>query len=192
MLRLEKGATTAIERHSPDLVDAVFALLFVADSPATQETLATALSKTEGQVEQALELLQKRLEDSGPLQLVKLAGGWQLATKSEYAEAIALFLKPQRQRLSRSLMEVLAIVAYRQPITLAEIDQARGVQSDYSLKQLVERRLVQDVGRKPVPGRPVLYGTTQQFLHQFNLNDLSQLPKIEMEVAMPDSPPSLF
>lgn len=192
VLRLEKGSTTAIERHTPDLVDAVFALLFVADSPATAELLGLALAKTEGQVEQALELLEKRLQEAGPLQLVKLAGGWQLATKSEYAEAIAVFLKPQRQRLSRSLMEVLAIVAYRQPITLAEIDQARGVQSDYSLKQLVERRLVQDVGRKPVPGRPVLYGTTQQFLHQFNLNDLSQLPKINIEVAPPDSAQTFF
>jgi segregation and condensation protein B len=192
VLRLEKASTTSIERHTPDLVDAVFALLFVADSPATAELIGLALDRTEGQVEQALELLEKRLAETGPLQLVKLAGGWQLATRSEYAEAIAHFLRPQRQRLSRSLMEVLAIVAYRQPITLAEIDQARGVQSDYSLKQLVERRLVQDVGRKPVPGRPVLYGTTQQFLHQFNLNDLTQLPKINIDVATPDSPQTLF
>lgn len=164
-----------------DLVDSVFALLFVADSPATPASLAAPLEKTEGQIEQAAEILRERLDKSGPLQLVKLAGGWQLCTRPEYAEAVGAFLKPQRNRLGRSLMEVLAIVAYRQPITLAEIDQTRGVQSDYSVRQLMERRLLQDVGRKKAPGRPLLYGTTQQFLHQFNLNDLSELPAVTAE-----------
>ena len=163
------------------------ALLFVADSPSPATTLANALGFTEGQVEQAIDVLEERLNAGGPLQLVRLAGGYQLATRPEYAEAIANFLKPQRQRLSRSLMEVLAIVAYRQPITMAEIDDVRGVQSDYALRALLERRLVQEVGRKPVPGRPVLYGTSAQFLHQFKLNDLSQLPTLESEIpALPN------
>jgi segregation and condensation protein B len=166
--------------------DSVEALLFVADSPATPESLAQALSLTVGQVDQALEVLNERLSNQGPLHLVKLAGGYQLATKPEYGQAIANFLKPQRQRLSRSLMEVLAIVAYRQPLTMAEIDAIRGVQSDYSVKSLLERRLVQEVGRKHAPGRPVLYGTSQQFLHQFKLNDLSQLPALE--AAEPEHP----
>lgn len=169
-----------------DVVDSVMALLFVADAPVEAGTLARSLGLAEGQVEQALEVLQKRLRESGPLQVVQLAGGWQLCTKSEYAESVAAFLKPQRQRLSRSLMEVLAVVAYNQPITMAEIDQARGVQSDYSVRQLVERRLVQEVGRKQAPGRPVLFGTTQQFLHQFNLNDLGELPKLSVELAEPE------
>ena len=167
-------------------VDSVEALLFVADSPSTPETLAQALELTVGQVEQALEILHERLTSQGPLHLVRLAGGYQLATKPEYGQAIANFLKPQRQRLSRSLMEVLAIVAYRQPLTMAEIDQIRGVQSDYSVKALLERRLVQEVGRRHAPGRPLLYGTSQQFLHQFKLNDLSQLP--ELENSEPESP----
>jgi segregation and condensation protein B len=170
-----------------EIVDTVEALLFVADAPVPAETLARTLGMNEGQVEQALEVLQERLASGGPLQVVRLAGGWQLCTKSDYAEMIAAFLKPQRQRLSRSLMEVLAVIAYRQPITLAEIDLARGVQSDYSVRQLAERRLVHEVGRKQAPGRPVLYGTTQQFLHQFNLNDLSELPKLAMELADVDS-----
>jgi segregation and condensation protein B len=76
-------------------------------------------------------------------------------------------------------MEVLAIVAYRQPLTMSEIDVIRGVQSDYSVKALLERRLIQEVGRKHTPGRPVLYGTSSQFLHQFKLNDLGQLPALE-------------
>lgn len=161
------------------LPDQIEALLFVADEPASMKVLAAALQVTEGQVEQGLEILEARLEERGSLRLVQLAGGFQLGTKPEFAPLVANFLKPQRQRLSKSLMEVLAIVAYNQPMTMAEIEQVRGVQSDYSVRALVERRLIQDVGRKPVPGRPVLYGTTQEFLHQFKLNDLKDLPPID-------------
>ncbi len=166
-------------------VDAVYALLFVADSPAAPRAMAEALGFAEGAVEQALELLQERLELQGPIRLVQLAGGYQLATKAEYGEVISAFLKPQRQRLSRSLMEVLAIIAYRQPMTMAEVDEVRGVQSDYSVRALLERRLVQEVGRKKTPGRPMLYGTTQQFLHQFNINDLSDLPQLDLDKLSP-------
>jgi segregation and condensation protein B len=166
----------------------VYALLFVADAPASAENLASALGYTVGQVEQALELLGKKLRKDGPLQLVQLAGGYQLSTKPEYAELVANFLKPQRQRLSRSLMEVLAIVAYRQPMTMAEVDEVRGVQSDYAVKALLERRLLQELGRKPVPGRPVLYGTSAQFLHQFNLKDISELPPLESPIPSLPSP----
>lgn len=174
-----------LSREDSTAVDQVMALLFVADSPTTVSTLASTLSYTEGQVEQALELLEKRLRKQGPLQLVKLAGGYQISTRQEYAEIVSAFLKPQRQRLSRSLMEVLAIIAYRQPLTMAEIDAIRGVQSDYSVRSLMERRLVEEVGRRPTPGRPLLYGTSAQFLHQFNMNDLSQLPPLEVAAALP-------
>jgi segregation and condensation protein B len=159
-------------------VDIVEALLFVADAPASLSLLAQSTGLTEGQVEQAIEILKERLAERGSLQVVQIAGGYQLCTKQEYAELVANFLRPQRQKLSRSLMEVLAIVAYRQPITSAEIEQVRGVQCDYGIHGLLERRLIQEVGRKQAPGRPLLYGTTQQFLHQFNLNDLSQLPEL--------------
>src|SRR5690242_4075891 len=127
-----------------EVFDSVMALLVVADEPVKTEILARTLSLTDGQVEQAIEILQERLSTEGPLQIVRLAGGWQLSTKPECAEFVGAFLKPQRQRLGRSLMEVLAIVAYRQPITMAEIDLARGVQSDYSLRQLLERRLIEE------------------------------------------------
>jgi segregation and condensation protein B len=176
-----------------NIVDSVEALLFVADSPSTASSIALALEVTEGQVEQAIEVLEKRLAEQGPLHLVRLAGGFQMATKPEFAQAIANFLKPQRQRLSRSLMEVLAVVAYQQPITLSEIEVIRGVQSDYSIKSLLERRLIQEVGRRHSPGRPVLYGTSPQFLHQFKLNDLGQLPALEsvsidaMQLSLPDT-----
>ncbi|HVL39195.1 MAG TPA: SMC-Scp complex subunit ScpB [Fimbriimonadaceae bacterium] len=171
------------------LPNALEAILFVADAPVPARDVAKLLEATEAEVHQAAHDLSLRLEGSS-LQLVQLAGGYQLSTRPEFAELIGNFLKPQRQRLSRSLMEVLAIVAYRQPITMAEIDQIRGVQSDYSIRALLERRLVREVGRRQSPGRPVLYGTTDQFLHQFKLNDLSQLPPLSAE-AMPNLPAQL-
>jgi len=169
------------------LVDQLEALLFVSDEPVAVTTLATTLELTEGQIEQGLEVLEARLEERGAIRLAKIAGGFQLCTKPEHAIAVANFLKPQRQRLGRSLMEVLAIVAYCQPITVTEIETVRGVQSEYSVRTLQERRLIDEVGRRQAPGRPVLYGTTEQFLHQFNLVDLSDLPPVEAvgETAAP-------
>ena len=96
------------------------------------------------------------------------------------------FLKPQRSSLTRSQMETLAVVAYNQPITLAEIDQIRGVQSDYSVRQLLEKRLVKEAGRRPTPGRPNLYKTTQQFLHKFQMNALSELPDLPNSAGVVD------
>lgn len=161
------------------LVRQLEAVLFVADTPVPLSTLVESVSASEEEVLEALQKLGASLQHGSALQIVRIAGGYQLCTQPAYAEVVAAFLKPAKQRLSRSLMEVLAIVAYRQPVTLAEIDAVRGVQSDYSVRQLVERRLVKEVGRRHTPGRPLLYGTTQQFLHQFNLEDLSQLPKLE-------------
>ncbi|MEQ1823908.1 MAG: SMC-Scp complex subunit ScpB [Fimbriimonadaceae bacterium] len=164
------------------IVEAVEAILFAADTPASLQALSHAVGGTEGQVAQALEVLQKRLDSSGALQVVMIAGGYQLCTKPEHAEMVANFLKPQRQRLSRSLMEVLAVVAYKQPITIAEIDDIRGVGSDYGVRSLLERRLITEVGRKRAPGRPTLFGTTQQFLHQFKLRELADLPELGIGV----------
>lgn len=150
----------------------------MADSPATADEIAAALGIPVYEVEEGLERLGGRLTHGSGLQLVRIAGGYQLCTKPEFAEIVAKFLQPQKHKLSRSLMEVLAIIAYQQPVTSAEIDAVRGVQSDYGLRQLVEKRLVCEVGRKSAPGRPVLYGTTQQFLHTFNLNSLAELPEL--------------
>ena len=165
------------------LTDQIEALLFVSEAPAKLVDLARSLNVTEGQVEQGLELLTERLEKQGSLKLVKIAGGYQLATKPEYAELVGLYLKPQKQKLSRSVLEVLAIVAYKQPVTTSDVEQIRGVQSDYGVRVLLERNLICEVGRKQTPGRPVLYGTTVQFLHQFNLNDVHQLPKLDAQLV---------
>ncbi len=172
-------------------VDRLYALLFVADAPQDAAVLGSALGLPEGTTEEALDVLANRLRKDGPVQLVRLAGGWQLSTKPEYAELVAAFLQPQRGRLGRSLMEVLAIVAYRQPVTIAEVEAVRGVGSDHAVRALAERRLVREVGRKPVPGRPVLYGTTDQFLHQFLLDDLQALPPLADD-ASPSLPEPSF
>jgi len=153
-------------------------LLFVAENPATIEDLCNATDASPDEIREALEELGKRLQNDSGLQLIRIAGGYQLCTKKEFADIIAKFLKPQKRRLSRATLEVLAIVAYKQPITAAEIQVIRGVQSDYSIRQLQERGLIQELERKNAPGRPILYGTTQEFLHQFGLNDLSELPSL--------------
>lgn len=163
------------------LADRLLAVLFVADRPASTSALALALDIDEPEVLREIEGLASRLRQSGPLELVRIAGGWQLTTRPEFAPDLARFLRPQRQRLSKSLMEVLAIIAYRQPVTLGEVDAVRGVQSDYGLRQLVERRLVKEVGRKSTPGRPALYGTTEQFLHAFGLDGLTDLPDVGLK-----------
>lgn len=167
-----------------NLPDNIEALLFVSDAPQSLGNLATALAVTEGQVEQALEVLERRLSESGSIQIVKLAGGYQLSTKPEFADLVANFLRPQPRKLGRSLLEVLAVVAYRQPVTMAEVEEVRGVQSDYAIRALVERRLLKEVGRRKTPGRPVLYGTTLQFLHEFQLNSISDLPQLSSPDAL--------
>lgn len=173
-----------------NFIDKVHALLFVADTPARLDALAAALGVTEGQVEGALEILGERLSKEGPVHLVQIAGGWQLATKPEYATTVGAFLKPQGGRLGKGMLEVLAIVAYKQPVTLAEIETIRGVGSDYGLRGLLERRLIVEVGRKKAPGRPMLYGTSSQFLHLFNLAALEELPPItEGELPSLDAGP---
>lgn len=159
--------------------DRILAMLFASDAPLTVAAITEVLECDGETVERILSELGHDLDQSGPLQLVRVAGGYQLATKPEVAEDIALLLKPNKQRISKSLVEVLAVIAYRQPITLAEIEAVRGVQSDYGVKALMERRLIREVGRRRSPGRPMLYATTQQFLHHFQLESLSDLPPLQ-------------
>lgn len=158
------------------------ALLFVSDSPVTLEELAKATGATEIEIDHDLHELQKECAESRGIQLLQIAGGWQFCTRPEIAEMVANFLKPQRQRLTRAQIEVLAIVAYQQPVTAAEVEAIRGVNSDHGLRALLERRLVYEVGRKQAPGRPVLYGTTPQFLHAFGLSSLGALPPVALPV----------
>ncbi|MBA3725733.1 MAG: SMC-Scp complex subunit ScpB [Armatimonadetes bacterium] len=168
--------------------EALEALLFVSDSPVTVEELAYACDCAVRDTESALTSLADRMEASGGVQLVQIAGGYQVCTKENHAEAIERLLRPSRQRLSKSALEVLAIVAYRQPITLSEIDSVRGVQSDHGVRSLVDKGLVEEVDRRQAPGRPILYGTTRHFLHQFKLNDLTDLPPLQTQIGSEPEP----
>jgi segregation and condensation protein B len=164
-----------------ELVAVVEALLFVSGEPISVARLATvigAVSKAE--VEQALKRLEEELaQDGRGIQLVKLAGGYRLVTKPDYAPWLKRLDKAKAaQKLSRSALESLAIIAYKQPLVRAEIEEIRGVETSGVLRTLLERKLVRIVGRKEVPGRPIMYGTTKFFLEHFGLQDITQLPPL--------------
>lgn len=168
-----------------ELVRQIEALLFVADEPISAIELAQFLEVDEADVVTAIQALEQLCEDRA-VQLVRIAGGYQFSTRPRYAETIGRFLRPSRNKLTRSQMEVLAIVAYQQPVTIAEVDAVRGVHSDHAVRALLDRRLVHELGRKPTPGRPILYGTSEQFLHLFNLESLESLPPVVLPAVDSD------
>jgi segregation and condensation protein B len=173
------------------LTDILYALLFVAEAPLSVETLSEVVGEPPESVERALQTLEQQLQQQGAIQLMRLAGGYQLATKPEYAPYIARLLNPPPKRLSRAALEVLAIVAYQQPVTQAQIDALRGVDSSHTIRQLVVKGLLKEVGRKEAPGRPVLYGTTPQFLHYFGLESLEELPDLKEDEEVKPNESSL-
>lgn len=174
---------------SVQLSRAIECILFVATEPVPLKTLLEVVQATEEQVRSALNVLEERLRTSG-LQMVQVAGGYQLCTRPEFAEVVGRYLQPQPSKLSRAALETVAIIAYRQPITLPEIEAIRGVQSEGVVRTLLQRGLIQEVGRKQTAGRPVLYGTTPQFLHYFGLNSLDELPELEELGAPAENRPS--
>ena len=157
------------------------AVLFVSPEPvpvARLMSIVGTVSKSE--VVQALGILTHDLDQDGRgIQLVQVAGGYRLVTKQEYGPWLKRMDKAKAaQKLSRSALESLAIIAYKQPLVRSEIEEIRGVETSGVLRTLCERRLVRIVGRKDVPGRPIMYGTTKFFLEHFGLQDLSQLPPL--------------
>ncbi|HWO42110.1 MAG TPA: SMC-Scp complex subunit ScpB [Candidatus Eisenbacteria bacterium] len=163
-------------------------LLFVADGPLTLQRISDVVDGVErSELRAALEELQSELERrAAGIRLMEVAGGYQMRTAKRNAEWVKKLLGGRPPRMSRATLETLAIIAYRQPITKAEIETIRGVDVDGVIGTLLERNLIRAVARKEVPGRPFLYGTTQEFLQLFNLKDLSQLPTLkEMEELAP-------
>ena len=157
------------------------AVLFVSPEPvpvARLMSIVGTVSKSE--VVQALGILTHDLDQDGRgIQLVQVAGGYRLVTKQEYGPWLKRMDKAKSaQKLSRSALESLAIIAYKQPLVRSEIEEIRGVETSGVLRTLCERKLVRIVGRKDVPGRPIMYGTTKFFLEHFGLQDLSQLPPL--------------
>jgi segregation and condensation protein B len=156
-------------------------LLFVSHEPVTVDRLVSVLGGVpKAEVRHALELLKSNYEKSERgLQINEVAGGFQMTTRPEYAPWIKMLGKTKTSaKLSRSGLESLAIVAYKQPIVRAEIEAIRGVETSGVLRTLLERKLVRIVGRKDVPGRPIMYGTTKFFLQHFGLRDLAELPPL--------------
>ena len=155
-------------------------LLFAAAAPVPAARLAEALGeRSRAEVLRALEELRASYERDGRgLRLVQVAGGYQLRTPAEHGPWVRRLLRERPPRLSRPMLETLAIIAYRQPCTRLEIEAVRGVDADAVLSTLLERRLVRIAGRKEAPGRPLLYTTTREFLEVFGLPDLGALPPL--------------
>src|SRR5262252_3919342 len=164
-----------------DLKAIVEALIFASPEPVTVKTLVKLLgSEPKEDVIAAIEEVRKDYERPGGLQLVEVAGGYQIVTRPELHEWVRrLFHERTTQKLSVASLETLAVIAYKQPVTAPEIAEIRGVNTAGVVGTLMERKLVKIVGRKQVVGRPFLYGTTREFLTRFGLNDLSDLPKVE-------------
>ena len=168
-------------RELSELVAVVEALIFVADEPITSKLIADVLGEEKQAVEAAVEQLREEYEhrESG-LQIRELAGGWQIATRTEFHEEVRKFLKTRPSaKLSLASLETLAVIAYKQPVTVPEILEIRGVQSASAIKTLLDKRLIVAKGRKETVGRPMQYGTSKDFLLQFGLKDLTELPSIE-------------
>ena len=156
------------------------AILFVAGDAVPVKDLAKALRTEEKDLRLALEALRDTYDYEQRGFALKLFGEKvQLATRPLYAEDVVRLLQPvQKQSLSQAAMETLAVVAYKQPVTRAEVEQIRGVKCDYSLQSLMTKGLIQEVGRKDTIGRPILFGTTDEFLSHFGLQDLEELPPL--------------
>jgi segregation and condensation protein B len=179
-----------------DITNIIESLLFVADEPLSLDKLKSILETVESkEIKSALEVLADRYESrGGGFSLFEVAGGWQLRSRPEYNPWIKRMLQPSPQRLTRPTLETLAIVAYNQPIIRADIEHIRGVDCGGVLRQLMERKLIRVLGRKEMPGRPLIYATTKLFLEIFGLKDLRDLPSPkeieEMAAAMEEAQPA--
>ena len=168
-------------RSMAELISIIESLIFVSEDPLPAKTLAEVLKEDRGWVQVAVEDLAKEFnERNGGLMLREVAGGWQFATRPENHEHVRAFLKSRPSaKLSLAALETLAVIAYKQPITVPEILEIRGVQSSSAIKTLLDKRLIVAKGRKETVGRPMMYGTSKEFLLQFGLKDLTELPNVE-------------
>jgi len=182
------------ETDVPDPLTAIVeALIFASPDPLTPKVLYKTLEDEPREaVDAALEALKTKYGNGGGLQLIEVAGGFEIVTRPELHEWVRrLFHEKTTQRLSVQALETLAVIAYKQPITAAEISEIRGVNTSGVLGTLIDRKLIKIAGRKPVVGRPFMYATTRESLDRFGLKDLSDLPKVEdMAEALGFEPPS--
>lgn len=180
-----KGVTnnehTVHDMDSSETKSIIEAVLFAADRPVSVDRFAGLLELDSDTIAELIRELQQEYDAARrSFQIVEIANGFQICTRSEYALWIRKFYTTEiSSRLSVSALEALAIIAYKQPVTRAEVEEIRGVNSDSVIHTLLEKNLIKIAGRKQAPGKPLIYGTTTEFLMHFGLRDLSELPSIE-------------
>lgn len=179
--------------NDEELKRVIEAILFASDEPLSINEIREVLDGADGRIiRTVIEGLRDEYEkEKRSFRIVEVAGGFQMATDPLYGEWLKKMYKSrQTNRLSGPALETLAIIAYRQPVTRADIEFIRGVNVDGVIKNLMDRNLIRITGRKDVPGRPILYGTTKEFLLYFGLNSLDELPKLkefsEAEIQLPE------
>ena len=161
---------------------ALEAIIYAADEPATLEQIANALGVEKTEARAGLDLLTAAYQtDERGIEVRKVAGGWKFYTKAQHHEAVRKFIKSLQPplRLTMPALETLAVIAYKQPVTVPEINEIRGVNVGGVIKTLLEKRLITTAGRKEVIGRPILYRTSKQFMMRFGLSDLDELPSLK-------------
>lgn len=175
-----------MERNeAPQILEAI---LFVAGEPVAVADVAVALGLTELEVMQAVAELERACESRG-VTVRRYGDHLRMETRPEYAPYVERLLQPvQRQSLSQTAMETLAVIAYRQPTTKGEVEQVRGVKCDYSVQSLMQKGLIKEVGRKEALGRPILYATTDKFLEHFGISDIRELPPLPDAQEKVDEP----
>ena len=172
-----------------DIKPIIETILFISESPLSIDNLAEILPEANREtILNGIYHIKKEYEDdSKGLELVEIAGGYQFRTKPKMADWIIRLKRIKPVKLSQSALETLAIIAYRQPITRPAIEEIRGVDSGWVIRSLLEKDLIRITGRKDIPGRPILYGTTKTFLELFGLNSLTDLPSLK-EIQPPPMP----
>lgn len=169
----------------PELKRLLEAFIFAAEAPLSLDRLATLLECSRPEVKERIEQLQAEYaERRCGFQLAEVAGGYQFRTASELAPQLRKLNRERPLRFSRAAMETLAITAYRQPLTRAEIEYLRGVDSGGVIKTLLDRNLLRILGKKDIPGRPLIYGTSRYFLELFSLRSLNDLPTLKEFAAL--------
>lgn len=176
---LDEKSGTEKNAGPEELAAALEAILFAMGDALSVSTLAGALEVSEEEVRKTAEFLSGRLAERGSgLVLNWFEDSLQLSTKPEMsAYLIRVVSEPKKPKLTPTLMETLSIIAFRQPVTRMEVEKIRGVNSDFAISRLVSFDLVQEIGRKEIPGRPLLFGTTQQFLRSFGIRSVDELPR---------------
>lgn len=166
----------------PKIKSAIEALLFVSGEPLTIKDLSNSIEVSPKTISNILnEMILDYEEEKRGIKLISINGEYQLVAKAENSDYIQKLLKKnKRQSLSQASLESLAIIAYKQPITRVDIDEIRGVKSESAIHKLLEKDLIKEVGRLEVPGRPILFGTTEEFLRQFGLKELNELPSLDL------------